>query len=64
VNPWHLPTCPAHCGDHHFTGNQQAEYDSMPHRGRSLYDNLRYAGATHDQAFTDAVSVHGLKRVV
>jgi hypothetical protein len=61
----HLPTCHEQCRDHHFTGGQQAEYDSLNWRGRTLYDALRWEDdATHEAAYTEALSRHGLKRVV
>ncbi len=59
----HLPTCPETCRNHHFTGDEQAQYDSLRHRGRSLYDDLRWSGATHEAAYAEALSTHGSKPV-
>lgn len=48
--------------DHGFTGNQQAEYDSLSSRGRTMYDVVRWTeDETHARAFTRALNEHGLK---
>jgi len=50
--------------DHHFTGDEQAQYDSLKHRGRSMYDDLRWHhGKSHDEAYAEALATHGSKPV-
>ena len=50
-------------GDHRFTPEEQAEYDSLKAAGRTFYDDARWnEGATHEQAFADARYAYGLKR--
>lgn len=48
--------------DHHFTGDQQAQYDSLHTKGRSFYDFQRwYSSTTHDDAWNAAFEEFGLK---
>lgn len=48
---------------HEWEGDQKAEYDSLDHNGRRLYDNLRTKfDVPHDEAFSAARSIYGLKR--
>lgn len=48
--------------DHHFTGNEQTEYDSLNAKGRSAYDRYRwYDKDSHAHAFEQAKELHGLK---
>jgi hypothetical protein len=48
--------------NHHFTGDQQAQYDSLAAKGRSFYDEQRWHhGATHDEAYASALAAHGTK---
>jgi len=59
----HTNDCRPNCKDHHFTGTQQAEYDSLNWRGRDFYDDARWnEGASHDVAFRDARYSYGLKK--
>jgi hypothetical protein len=46
--------------DHHFTGNQQAEYDSLHHNGRRAYDKYRwYDKDSHEDAYAQALELYG-----
>lgn len=48
--------------NHHFTGNEQAEYNALSAKGRTLYDTKRwYQGYTHEEAYQIAYVEHGLK---
>jgi hypothetical protein len=48
--------------NHHFTGNEQAEYDSLSAKGRTCYDHLRWYGdSTHAKAFEKAMEKFGGK---
>lgn len=48
---------------HDWADGEQAEYDSLRHRGRSLYDNLRTQfDVSHADAFKAASAYHGTKR--
>lgn len=48
--------------DHGFTGTEQAEYDSLKARGRTMYDHLRwFHGASHDSAYAEALVAFGSK---
>ena len=48
--------------DHHFTGTEQAEYDSLRWRGRSMYDDLRWnEDKSHAEAYAAALAAHGTK---
>jgi len=48
--------------DHHFTGDQQAQYDSLHARGRTHYDEQRwYGGEDHLTAWASAFKLYGLK---
>lgn len=45
---------------HDWEPGEQAEYDSLHHRGRSLYDNLRTQfDASHGDAYAAALDAHG-----
>jgi len=49
--------------DHHFTGYQKAQYDSLSARGRTAYDNYRqYDKDSHEDAFIQAYEAFGLKK--
>lgn len=51
--------------NHHFTGFEQAEYDSLSAKGRTAYDKYRwYDKDTHNDAFTQAYEVYGLKNSI
>jgi hypothetical protein len=51
-----------HDRDHGFVGTQQADYDSLHAKGRSLYDSLRHEKKTsHEDAFLAARQQFGLK---
>lgn len=51
--------------NHHFTGDQQAQYDSLHHRGRTHYDEQRwYGGVSHEEAWASAFELHGLKNAI
>ena len=48
--------------DHGFTGTEQAEYDSLRHRGRTMYDHLRwFHGKSHAEAHAEALAAFGSK---
>jgi hypothetical protein len=48
---------------HAFTSSEKADYDSLNHRGRTLYDNLRtlHPDLAHAPTFHVAKANHGLK---
>lgn len=53
-------THPVGSRHHEWTGTEQAEYDSLHHRGRTLYDNLRTQyDASHADAYAAALAAHG-----
>jgi hypothetical protein len=50
---------------HEWTGSEQGQYDSLHHRGRTLYDNLRTKyNVSHRVAFSIALDKHGKKKVL
>lgn len=50
--------------DHHFTGNQKSEYDSLHANGRRAYDNYRwYDGDSHEDAYAQALELYGHNKV-
>lgn len=54
---------PVRSDHHNWVLGQQAEYDSLHHRGRSLYDNLRTQfGWGHQDAYTVALEEHGASK--
>ena len=50
--------------DHHFTGAQKAEYDSLHAKGRRAYDEYRwYDKDTHEDAYAQALELYGHNKV-
>ncbi len=50
--------------NHHFTGTQQEEYDSLSARGRSAYDHYRwYDKDSHENAYAQALVAFGHNKV-
>lgn len=53
---------PVRSRSHHWAAGEQAEYDALKHRGRTLYDNLRTQfDLDHATAYTAAAERHGVK---
>lgn len=62
ANPLHTDHCAEACIDHHFAGDEQAQYDALRWRGRRLYDLLRWGfGASHEQAWAPSAEIAGTK---
>lgn len=59
-----LENDPVLSNHHHFTPQENDDYDLLAGRGRSLYDNLRtQENFSHEDAWEAASNKYGLKKI-